>query len=322
MNPRARIIILSFIGLSVAGAATWSAYYLFTHQNRTLQINPTTAPTSSIAAVPQAPEISFQFYKSKTKNVFIIRWKYLPNGTTRLDVYRAKTGTQNWSLWKSVFVPTGQEQSGIAEITLSLKEDPAGYSYYVEAVRGTGGDPTGGEVVWTSPQDLPITQTDTLPPVPPPTSGNSEPPPPPPQENQSPTSTANSAQGTTPPPPPSPAPSPSFPPGTIIYYKPESGISGTGLPETANFWAGIVNQAVEIGWQNLPDGSDKLIVYRSQTADGPWNQVLVQQDPVYNGPYSIRVADETISQSYYYKMDVLSASGSVIISYGPILVSP
>ncbi len=331
MTSRTRIITWSTIAAIISIAGIGISYFLLNNYASTPSPHGNPIATSSPPSIQHAPEITLQTYRTETKNIFIITWKYLPDGTTRLDIYRAKSGTQDWSLWKSVFVPTGEEQSGIAEIVLSLKENTNGYLYYVEAVRGTGGGTTGGEVVWTSPQNLPVTPTNTLPPLPPPpppsTPSGSTPPPTPttpgpapalapaPAPSPSPSSPSPSPRG-------SPSPSPSYPPGTIIYYKPESGVSGTSQPQTAHFWASIINNAIEIGWQNLPEGSDHLIVSRSKDTNQPWNQVLTQKNPVYNGPYTIRVSDQTIYESYYSKMDVFSSSSVVLASYGPILVRP
>lgn len=317
-------VILGLIFFGVFAVALSGTYYFLGDKRYVVEISPNTITpetqepannTSTEAEILKSPNISLHIFKSKEKNVFIITWKNLPDGTTRLDVYRSKTGTNNWSLWKSVSIPSGTLTNGSIQITLQPGETTAGYSYYYAEAVDSDNKLAGGQSLWTTPP-LPLTPITTLPPPLLNTAGGL--PTAPPAISPTPASTPTSVapqNGSLPPVNTTTAPS------GIIYYTPQGSISGTGSPQTENFWVKIVNRAIEIGWQNLPHEADKLIVSRSQNSTGPWNEILAQQTPAYNGPYYIRVADATLDKPSYYKMEVFSLS-TIIATYGPIFLTP
>ncbi|GEM_PF-956367 len=159
--------------------------------------------------------------------------------------------------------------------------------------------------------------------------GSSSTPPQPPQPPASPAPT-----GTPPvnPNPPAPAASStatstipkSIPTGTVsvavqgMYYSPDGTPTGSGTQE-ANFWVLHVNDAVEIGWQNLPANTNDIIVYRSASASGPWVKLLEQKNPIITEPSFVRLADNTIGTTYYYRLDAY-AGAAQIATYGPVLL--
>jgi hypothetical protein len=82
-----------------------------------------------------------------------------------------------------------------------------------------------------------------------------------------------------------------------------------------------VNQSIEIGWQNLPPGVDTIVVARSQDEDGPWGQILEQENPSASGTYSLDLVDGTLGDPYYYEMTALTGT-TTIGTYGPIYLPP
>lgn len=304
--------------------------FLFEHYNALFPsapnvVNPSGAPSAPVP--PQAPSISLTIQKSAKGSSLFIEWQNLPGDTTGLNIYRSKTGSTDWSLWKSIAIAYGQLASGNATINAG-KDSLAGYSFYVEAISGGGGSSNGtstSTVLWTSPVTEPIVTTST-PPVTPNTS-------PPTQNNpnvsstnpQTPTASSTQSSSTNPS-PPSPAsssstPSSPPPPSGIPYYNPKIQISGYGSTSSENFWVQHVDQKIEIGWQNLPQDTTSAIVYRSSNQSGPWSGILSQQNPGVNGSYSIQIVDDTLSSPYYYEMSVFNGAQK-IATYGPVYLPP
>lgn len=265
---------------------------------------------------PPAPSISLTLQKEKGKNTLTINWANLPGNTVALKIYRGKKGTSTstWQLWKTINIPFGQ-LSGNAQF------DPGTgtYSYYVEAVSGNdNGTSTGGgngDIVWQSGVTDPGSETPTSTP---------------PQNPPAPTSTDNdpgNSSGTPqnpPPPPPPPAPTSTGNPGNTPtgtpYYNPQIQISGYGSDQNGNFWVQHVDQKIQMGWQNLPQDTTSIVIYRSPNQDGPWTMVLTQNNPGVNGSYSIQVVDDTLGSPYYYEMNAVAGS-STIATYGPIYLA-
>ncbi|MDO8504745.1 MAG: hypothetical protein Q7S36_02725 [Candidatus Liptonbacteria bacterium] len=252
----------------------------------------------------KTPNISVYAWKTKTGGFFEVRWENLPDGATRLNVFRSKTGTNKWSLWKSIDIPAGSLLSGSIQLMLKSGETTDGYSFYVQAVSGNG---TSTVTLWTS------SSTVAGPPPPPPADNapvNGNPPP----GGDAPANTTSSGQN--PPPPDTTGAPPTESTGTIYYYTPEGAISGTSSDFILDdFWVQHVNRSVEIGWQNISSNADKVIVSRAKTLGGTWKTIVNQVDP--STAYSIRLVDETLFTDYYYKMTVYDG-GDVIANYGPI----
>lgn len=125
------------------------------------------------------------------------------------------------------------------------------------------------------------------------------------------TSTIPNNQPSPPPPPPPPNDT-----STIIYYTPSGQVAGTSSIPTITFWVQHVNEKIEIGWQNIPSSTTKLIISRSKTETSGYEQLFIQQDPITAGNDFIRLEDNTIHVSYYYKMEARTNT-SLINTYGP-----
>ena len=257
------------------------------------------APGTETSA-PQSPSLTFQIKDDQTIT-FI--WKYLPDGTKYVNIYRARKGTLDWVFWKRVSIAEAERLGGTIDFRLGPKEKAGDYEYYGEAI---GGDEN---LLWQSSSTVP------LPPAPAP--GNTTPPsasststapvaPVPPSSTSSAPQTP-SPTSTPPVPPPTgaipPPISPQCPPGVPCYYTPQLTLSGTSTPPAAHFWVYHINDDIELGWQNLPTSTTKIIALRSVAETGPWIELLRQQNPVQTSYYRIRFSDETLYEDYYYKLD-------------------
>ncbi len=265
------------------------------------------------------------------RNKIVVSWENLPNGTDRIVIFRSgKNGT--WVRWNTVVIQSSG--GGSVEITLKPGENAGAYSYYAQAFSPNG------YTLWASQ----ITQAE--PPAPPPgesptstttsTTGTGQiaqgpaTPPTGSQGNQNPTSTTvappNPTSSTPAPPPASgnttttsnpPPPPPSGPP--VAYYTPSGQIAGYFTPQLDPFYVTHVNEYIEISWQNLPPPTDVIIVYRSQDQNGPWKELLRQEQPSTSTRDFVRLIDYTLTNSYYYRMDALSGS-QVLAAYEPVFL--
>jgi hypothetical protein len=258
-----------------------------------------------------APSVTLSIQASSTKKTLVLDWQNLPGNTTALNIFRGKNeSTSTWLLWQTVSVPAGQAGGGSAEFALGSAD--TGYSYYVQAVEngGSGGGGNGGpgsqngtstDVLWTSGATTPTPATPTPVPTatPPPTTAS-----PTPANNQNPT--------------PSPTNTPasgSTSTNNYTYYNPQ--VQGIGYgAASGNFWVAHANQSIEIGWQNLPANTDTIIVSRSQSEGGPWNQMLAEKNPPANGSSTLTIVDSTLNEPYYYEMTALHG-GTTLATYGP-----
>lgn len=262
----------------------------------------------------------------KDDESLVLVWQNLPKSVTSINIYRTEKGSDTQILWKTVNVDgtTGSTSVGF--------EDGGPATYNAEGVnskgevvvRSVGTVPTGG-----AGASLSAPLRASPPPETPPTSntggqgsgqnqtnstssqGNNSNP-----ESGQPTSTT---LGNQPPPPPPPPPPPSPPPNdtsTIIYYTPSGQVAGTSSMPTTTFWVQHVNQKIEIGWQNIPSSTTKLVILRSKTENSGYEQLFIQQDPITAGNDFIRLEDNTVRDSYYYKMEARTNT-SLIQSYGP-----
>ncbi len=278
-------------------------------------------PAAQPPALPPTPSVSFFIQKAPKNatsgNSFIIQWQNLPNGTVALNILRATTGQNNWSLWKTVTLTHDELGSGTANINIGTSTE-GGYSFEIQAV-GDNGETTnvgnststsGETVLWTSSSTIPVVTTSTPP----------EPPmPPPPPQNPP----ANNPTSSTPQNPENPtSTSSSTNPSNngnnnngIPYYNPQVQITAYGTAP-GSFWVSHVNQSIEIGWQNIPAGIDTITVARSASSTGPWNTIIIQHNPGTSGSYSLQLVDDTIDQPYYYEMTALEGT-TTIATYGP-----
>jgi len=249
-------------------------------------------------------------------------WEKLPNGTTAINIYRARKGTQDWQLWKTVQID-GDLEKGLIQIQTSGVLDLEEYSFYYEAVnsegetlweseideiapyipqeesneeqstsssQGTGGGETGGEgeeeEAPTSSTNNTSTQSEST--STPPTNGTTTPP----------------GGGTT------------YPSGTIFYYTPNGDISGTKLYDSF-FWVEVVNNRLQFGWQNLPPDTELLVLERGTNSNGPWTTILQQTNPNVSGPYTISLLDAAVYQSFSYRLRA-TAEGLDLLVLGPL----
>lgn len=298
-------------------------YFVLKTRTENLSPEKTLEDCAQILNRSQAGKLVLSICVKKNGNMSVI-WENLPEGTRSLKIYRRKTGEGSLSLWAEIPVTS---RSGSVEV-----KNPGGasdYFYQAEAVTGSGAvlwdsttapiqySGTGGSVaaVGTSTQNVSTGGSQSSPGIAP--TGQTNPPPPS-------TPPASTSSGTPPPPPPSsggtiPASSsPGEVPGQIYYYTPSGQISGTSTPETAIFWVQHVNKKIEIGWQNLPTGTTKIVVLRSLSENLEYVTLLTQTDPNIQSDF-IRLDDHTINQAYYYKMKVYSGS-SLTNTYGPVLL--
>lgn len=292
---------------------------------------PTTAtstPTVTVPAPPPpppAPSVTLTLEKSKNGNSLLVQWANLPAGTTALHIFRGRTNsTSTWSLWETLSISSDELQGGSANLDLG---NANGYSFYVEAV-GSNGDDTGNStstILWESNPGAPETPSSTPPqasstdngggsgqnnsstPTSTPTSTDQNPTPPP----ENPTSSASSTSNNS-----------STPTGTP-YYNPEVQLETYGSAQTGTFWVqhGNGNQSIDIGWQNLPSSTDSIIVFRSADQNGPWNQLLQENNPGTNGSYSLGLVDGTLNDPYYYELTAYQGT-STLATYGPDYLAP
>ncbi|MDO8574208.1 MAG: hypothetical protein Q7R86_01115, partial [bacterium] len=240
----------------------------------------------------------------------ILLWENLPEGTRKIDIYRTDEGSGEWGLWRSI--PVGGTSGGV-EIGI---EGPGNFEYYFETLD------SGGSTTWISENapnspassennsaaespastSTPISEGSPL------TSSTPTPNPqtPPIDEDIDVPSTSTSS---------APTPPPSVEEG--VYYTPDGQVVSTSTIDLGNFWVQHVDKRIEIGWKNLPDGTDKIVVDRSRTETGGYNQFLEIKNPL--GSDSIRLVDNTIHENYYYKMSALD--GTLILeTYGPMFL--
>lgn len=244
----------------------------------------------------------------KNGETLILSWQNLPSGTSHIDIFRAKLACENWSKWKTAEIKDSSQGS----VEIKANENISSDCFYFKAVSGSGTQ------LWSS---APQNQVGYLGGGTPPPQGQpngpgtpNQPPPPPPSGTPptAPTSTPPSQSTSTPPPPPpsqNPTSTPSQPTSTV-----------PDIIHTESFWVGHVNQKIEIGWQNMPSGTDKIIVSRSTASEGPWTKLFEQQGPFENKPYVIRLVDETINSPQYYRLEAFSSSGAILQTFGPLLL--
>lgn len=250
----------------------------------------------------------------KKDGALAIYWQNLPKETTTLNIYRTDAESGDSVLWKTVQV-TGESGS------LDLGKEDGGLATYIIEGVSTDGNTTWSSVGNTtsagtssSPSSPGQTSTSSLPTINPTTPPSTTPPP-----SQSTTTT------TTPPPTTPPATTTSTTPpvtspsdtSTIYYYTPSGQISATSSISTASFWVQHVNNKIEIGWQNIPSSTTKIIVYRSKSETSGYVKLLEQTN--LQTSYIIRLEDNAISEDYYYKMEVRNGS-SLIATYGPLFL--
>lgn len=258
----------------------------------------------------------------KEDGALVLIWQNLPGSTTAIKIYRVESETNLPTLWKTVRVggKTGTTDLG--------EEEGRPATYTVEGVNdqdkiiwlSVGNVFTGGAGASLS-APLPFFSSSGSGQAPSgQLSGQNQTP-----QNQSPTQSpptsqppASTSSGQSESPPPLPPP-PAENTSTQTYYTPSGIISGTSSIPTASFWVEHVHKKIEIGWQNIPSTTNKIIIYRSKTETGGYTQLFVQENPVVGGSDFIRLDDHTINESYYYKMEARSGT-TLLETYGPVFL--
>ena len=259
-------------------------------------------------------------------------WQDLPDGTTAVNIYRARKDTQEWKLWKTVQI-NGDLSDGSIQLQTSGIDGLDGFIFYYEAVNSSG------DVLWESEEDeiAPLVpteddtdnneaQTDTdsgtstsntsgsdndseessTPPNNNPTST---------EDTAAPTSTTSANETSTVSEEEAPT---SYPTGTIIYYTPSGDVSGTKIYDSS-FWVEVVNNRLEFGWQDLPSLTDRVTIQRSSSGSGSWTTILQQQNPETEGPYTISLLDAAVSSPFYYRLRAFAGS-TELSELGPLYV--
>ncbi|MEY4731335.1 MAG: hypothetical protein RL681_281 [Candidatus Parcubacteria bacterium] len=326
--PRHFYLIIGFVVLLAATIGLMVAAIFFINEDTGMWSVPDNSPAAPSAStlVPQpAPEVTIYRTGTAKRPTLTITWKNLAKDTVRINVFRSGAcAIDEWTLWKIINVYGMSD--GIVEIALKLSEANCTFSYYTETTNGSGNvnwRSAAGPASTNIPPDLtvPTSTVATVSDPPPQTPPPAAPPPsaPPPTATStptstpsaSPTSTATSTSGSS----TSTAPGPD----QHTYYTPQSTVSGYENPPAGEFWVQHTHQYIEIGWQNLPATTGRIIVYRGDTTTGPWEVLLDQTSPDPTGPYIIRLSDDSITDPHYYRLEA-QHDGIVTGSYGPYLL--
>lgn len=303
-NNKKTIIFVCIVIAVLAGSIFFIARSVMTPQKMPVQVSPSSVSSSIFSTPVSVPTASITIVIQKTKNGtrITVQWENLPDGTVKIEIFRAATQNGPGVLIETIAIGPSSLAGGNASFDLTGKNQ-TGYFYGIAA--GDDGSPLYNSAP-TTPVDTSTTPAPqpTSQPTPSSTPGNGTPETTPPSDNQ--TSTGTTENGS----------------DTITYYNPQGGISGTASGTvTENFLVQHVDQKIQIGWQNLPADTDLIVVSRSASNTGPWVAVLTQNNPVVNMPYSIQIVDDTLGNAYYYKMDGYEENGTTN-TYGPVLLGP
>lgn len=326
-KPMDKKRIWLFVGIGIAVIVIAGGIFFFLTRAKISQAPSPAAISSAPPVAPVAPQakpgITIGVQKMKSGLRLVVQWQNLPDGTVKINIFRAASEAGNGILIGSVSVAPSSPVNGNATLNIPIA-DQGGYYYGVAA--GDDGSP-----LYDSPPAPPaiISPTSSASSSPPGSGSGTPPPSPgtpggnPPPENGNPppgngngASTTNGGNGNE-------GTSTGGNTSTIIYYNPEGGISGTASSSpSGNFLVQHVDQKIQIGWQSLPDGTAKIVVSRSSADSGPWTAVLTETDIITYGRYSIQVVDDTLGAPYYYKMDVYDDKNNITVTYGPLLLQP
>lgn len=271
------------------------AFFVF-YQNRTIRVAEPPSLEDCMRTIEGFKEGGLEVIVCMREDgTLILLWENVPEGTSQINIYRADRERGEWGLWRSI--PVGETSGGV-EIGI---QGPGDFTYYLETARRDGTATWRSENAPEEPSGASGTGTA-------PTGSISEPPSPPPAPRN----------GTPPSLPPPPSPPQSGGSGEEgVYYTPQGEIISTSTIDLGDFWVQHVHQRIELGWKNLSDGTDKIVIDRSKTQTGGYKQLLQIDNP--NQSDFIRIVDETIDQDYYYKMEALQGT-SILEVYGPVLL--
>lgn len=318
MNKKFVAILLGFFALAAV------AFFYTLYEGSTMPSS--LVPPAEGPSAPPAPKITsvtLTIYKSNKGNTLVVQWQNLPDNTVALNVLRkptTSTSSANWAFWKRIPVSTADLASGSASFNVG-NALLTNYTFTVEAIANAGnGNGNGGAgttpgqiVIWVSSSTKAIVATST-----PPSSPNL------PSTTNPTNPTPSSSNSSTPPSsaiPSSSSPSSPPPPAGTPYYTPQVNIEGYGPPQSGNFWVQYVDQKIEIGWQNLPPQTTRIVILRSVSDDGPWDVFLSQESQGENEAYTIQVVDNAVGQPFYYEMNTFAGT-SLLGTYGPVYLPP
>jgi hypothetical protein len=329
--PRNFYLIIGFIFLLAATIALMVAAIFFINEDTDLWTLPgDNAPKQDQGNIVLQPAPEIHIYRTGTaqKPTLTITWKNLSGDIAHIKIFRSGACTiEEWMLWKIINVYGTSD--GAVEIALKLSEAKCEFSYFTETVTEAGNvtwRSAAGEANTDVPPDLTVPTSTTVTVSDPPPQTQPPPAAPPAAPPAPATSTPTSTPQTTP--TSSPTSTPSTPgsgtsttpgPEQRTYYTPQSTISGYDNPPAGEFWVQHSHQYLEIGWQNLPQTTSRIIVYRSDTSSGPWDTLLDQTSPDPTGPYVIRISDDSLTEPHYYRLEAQN-DGVVTGSYGPYLL--
>lgn len=218
-----------------------------------------------------------------------LSWDNLPKITSYINIFRKNESGNSWVKWITI---------NIADIKNNFLEVDGGYKYAIQAVSEEG------NILWSSQASAVVVSGNPV---------SSEPSTPSTQSNPAP----QLATPSTPNQPSQPIPSAPAPTGDIYNIKGE--VVGYAPKQTANFWVHYVNKEIELGWQNLPLNTNRLVIDRSVNSN-TWIRLFEQVNPRTDSDF-IRLIDETFTQPYYYKFNAY-ADDQLLATYGPLYLAP
>ncbi len=294
------IIILVFLIGSVGGYI----FYKSKIDNQSEAINPEKDCEKIISTAAQGKAI-IKVCVKKDGNLLLL-WENLPNETTKISIYFKDKESGERRLLKEVDI-NGESGS----LDLGLADTTGEFEFEIK-------DSTGKVLNNPQAENPSSSGSQNTPPVTPSNNSNqnnpsTQPTPTTPTTPSTPTTPNNNTTSSS-----NPTPPPIENTSTQIYYTPQGEVSGTSSIPLANFWVTHVHKKIEIGWQNIPANSTKIIIYRSTNETNGYEKLLEQQNPKTDYDF-IRVDDNTVYESYYYKLETRTDS-TLLQAYGPIFL--
>jgi hypothetical protein len=337
---RHQYLIVWILGLIIIG----SLAVLIVQMNDYIPPSNPTFPSrpSAEPPAPATPSVTLGIEQQGKNKKLLVSWANLPASTTALGIFRKLTGTTSTGQLIAIIQVAGDQLANGGFLLDLGHSDETGYSFYAEAVGDEEGGGNGGGTS-TSPSSTVFWTSDILIPEPPnspsstdegsgngnggneaasssatSTPGNSNA-----TSSQNPgsgsggnetgsgngTSSVSSGNGA----------GPSSQSGDSYYTPQIQGIGGSA--DYGTFWVQHANQNIEINWQNLPGDVTSIVIARSESSTGPWNQILQEENPSVNGSSSIQLVDGTVGDPYYYEMTAFTGTTTIAI-FGPEYLAP
>jgi len=96
--------------------------------------------------------------------------------------------------------------------------------------------------------------------------------------------------------------------------------NNTSINSNSDFWAFNMGDSIILYWADLPIGTTEIIISRGSAATGPWSKVF-QLTETEDTPSNIIDSVDGTTQDWYYKLEALSATGTILRSYSILKVS-